>query len=75
MLRAGSVRNIGRRTGSDLSEGCSVSSSEAASTASVQTSDHDGVLVAMVSGELDMISVDAVGTTLFDHLAVVRMAW
>ncbi|WP_329792864.1 STAS domain-containing protein [Lentzea sp. DG1S-22] len=46
-----------------------MTSSETASTASVQTSDHDGVLVAVVKGELDMISVDQVGTALFDHLA------
>ncbi|MFJ8962497.1 STAS domain-containing protein [Lentzea sp. NPDC102401] len=32
------------------------------------TSDRDGVLVAVISGELDMVSVDAIGTALFDHL-------
>ncbi|MGW6442723.1 STAS domain-containing protein [Lentzea sp. NPDC055074] len=35
----------------------------------MQTSDHDGVLVVAISGELDMISVDGVGTALFEHLA------
>ncbi|WUD27522.1 STAS domain-containing protein [Lentzea sp. NBC_00516] len=35
----------------------------------IQTSDHDGVLVAAISGELDMTSVDEVGTALFEHLA------
>lgn len=39
-----------------------------ASTASVQTSDHDGVVVAVVTGELDPVSVDAVGTALYDHI-------
>ena len=48
--------------------GCSVTSSETASTASIQTSDHEGVLVAGISGELDMVTVDAIGTALFDHL-------
>ncbi len=46
-----------------------MTSSETASTASVQTSDRDGVLVAVISGELDMVSVDAIGTTLFENLA------
>ncbi|HUQ61566.1 MAG TPA: STAS domain-containing protein [Lentzea sp.] len=45
-----------------------MTSDETASTASMQTSDHDGVLVAVISGELDMSSVDAIGTALFDHL-------
>ncbi|SES08135.1 anti-anti-sigma factor [Lentzea xinjiangensis] len=45
-----------------------MTSSETASTASMQTTDHDGVLVAVISGELDMVSVDAVGTALFDHV-------
>ncbi len=45
-----------------------MTSDETASTASVQTSDHGGVLVVVISGELDMVSVDAVGTALFDHL-------
>jgi len=45
-----------------------VTSSETASTADVRTSDHDGVLVAVISGELDMVSVGSIGTTLFDHL-------
>ena len=37
--------------------------------ATMQASDHDGVLVAVITGELDMISVDGVGTALFEHLA------
>ncbi|SES00728.1 anti-anti-sigma factor [Lentzea xinjiangensis] len=45
-----------------------MTASETASTASVQTSDRDGVLVAVISGELDMVTVDAIGTALFDHL-------
>ena len=47
----------------------SVTSGETASAATMQTSDHDGVLVVAVSGELDMVSVDGVGTALFEHLA------
>ncbi|MFJ5985772.1 STAS domain-containing protein [Lentzea sp. NPDC092896] len=35
----------------------------------MQTSDHEGVLVVAVSGELDVVSVDKVGTALFDHVA------
>lgn len=35
--------------------------------ASVKISDQDGVLVAVISGELDMVSVDSVGTALFEH--------
>ncbi|MEV6712559.1 STAS domain-containing protein [Lentzea sp. NPDC051208] len=46
-----------------------MASNEAAATASMQTSDHDGVLVAVVSGELDMVSVDGIGTSLFGHLS------
>lgn len=46
-----------------------MTSGETASVAGVQTSDHDGVLVAVISGELDMVSVDGVGAALFDHLA------
>ncbi|USX55529.1 STAS domain-containing protein [Lentzea sp. HUAS12] len=34
----------------------------------MKTSEQDGVLVAVITGELDMVSVDAVGTALFDHL-------
>jgi anti-sigma B factor antagonist len=45
-----------------------VTSGETASTAGMQTSDHDGVLVVTISGELDMVSVDDVGTSLFEHL-------
>lgn len=45
-----------------------MTSGETTSTANVQTSDDDGVLVAVVSGELDMVSVDGVGATLFEHL-------
>ena len=45
-----------------------MTSSDTASTADIQTSDREGVLVAVISGELDMVSVDAVGKTLFGHL-------
>ncbi|HEX7305211.1 STAS domain-containing protein [Lentzea sp.] len=45
-----------------------MTSGETASTTGIQTSDHDGVLVAVVKGELDMINVDAVGTALFEQL-------
>ncbi|MCX2951549.1 STAS domain-containing protein [Lentzea sp. NEAU-D7] len=41
---------------------------ETASTAGMKTSDHDGVVVAVISGELDMISVDGIGTALFDQV-------
>ncbi|ANZ42580.1 hypothetical protein BBK82_08115 [Lentzea guizhouensis] len=37
--------------------------------AEVRTTDHDGVLVAVVTGELDPVFVDAVETKLFEHIA------
>ncbi|GGM73151.1 hypothetical protein GCM10011609_06250 [Lentzea pudingi] len=40
---------------------------ETSEVAGMQTSDQDGVLVTVISGELDMISVDRVGTALFEH--------
>ncbi|WP_394619016.1 STAS domain-containing protein [Lentzea sp. JNUCC 0626] len=43
-----------------------MTSDEATPAAGVATSDRDGVVVAVVSGELDMISVDKVGAALFD---------
>jgi len=45
-----------------------VTANETASTASTQTSDHDGVLVTVISGELDMVSVEGIGTALFEQL-------
>ncbi|MGI5500761.1 STAS domain-containing protein [Lentzea sp. CA-135723] len=45
-----------------------MASNDAAPTAGIKTDDHDGVLVATVSGELDMISVDGVGASLFELL-------
>ncbi|MEU7481552.1 STAS domain-containing protein [Lentzea sp. NPDC042327] len=45
-----------------------MTSDETTSTASMKTSDHDGVLVAVITGELDMVSVDEVGAELFEHL-------
>src|SRR5690242_20073700 len=36
--------------------------------ARVQTSDHDGVIVAVTDGEIDMVSVDDVRKVLFDSL-------
>ncbi|KOV87945.1 STAS domain-containing protein [Nocardia sp. NRRL S-836] len=45
-----------------------MTSDETASAADMKTSDHDGVLVAVISGELDMVTVDSVGKALFDLL-------
>ena len=46
----------------------SETTSSETSMAGMQTSDRDGVLVAVISGELDMVSVGSIGAALFDHL-------
>ncbi|MFD5824387.1 STAS domain-containing protein [Lentzea sp. NPDC060358] len=43
-----------------------MTSDETASVAGLRTSEQDGVLVAVVSGELDVDSVDRVGAALFE---------
>ncbi|HEX7308538.1 STAS domain-containing protein [Lentzea sp.] len=45
-----------------------MTSSETVSVAGTQIHEHDDVLVAVVSGELDMTSVDGIAATLFEHL-------
>lgn len=45
-----------------------MTASDNPSMADVHISDHDGILVAVLTGEIDIDSVDAVGTVLFDRM-------